>query len=404
MRWKVRNVEELRMRFISAWQTGDDTMTELCAAAGISRDAGYRWRRAYEAEGLAGLRTHSSAPHSHPNAVAPELSKRILAAKRRHPTWGALKLLAHLRQVDPDERWPAASTVSCLLDRAGLTRSRRRRPSCGEPRRALTDYAGPNVVWCIDFKGWFRCGNGDRCDPLTLIDGATRYLLRCQALDKADYGHVKALLEAAFGEYGLPRVLRSDNGSPFATRGFARLSRLAVWLVHLGVRPELTAPGSPDQNGRQERFHRTLKAECANPPAQDLVAQQRRFHRFRREYNEVRPHQALDQMPPSSLYTRSERRWPRRLPMLSYPDGMRRRLVRKSGCIRWKEGLVEVGSVLVGETLGFAPLGDDDGRYWRAFLGPLPLAVFDERYGLWVNEKEAERLVQRYWQNQPWHW
>ena len=231
--------------------------------------------------------------------IAAAISEAALRLRRRHPSWGPRKVRAWLMAHDPATGWPAASTLGRLFDEAGLTVPRRRRGRVPPRTAPFAGCGGPNAVWTADFKGWFRTGDGARCEPFTLLDSFSRYLLRCQAVPRADTSIVQAILEAAFRDYGLPEVLRSDNGAPFAGRGAGGLSRLSVWLIKLTVRPERIDPGSPEQNGRHERMHLTLHRETATPPAADLRAQARRLAAFRRCYNEERPHEAPGQQPPA---------------------------------------------------------------------------------------------------------
>ena len=256
----------------------------------------------------------------------------------------------------------------------------------------------------MDFKGWFRCEDGARCDPFTLMDLSSRYLLRCVALPKLDFTHVQGVLEAAFRQYGLPRVLRSDNGPPFGTNCLAGMSKLSLWLIKLGIRPEHIAKGEPQQNGSLERLHRTLKAECAKPPERTLRRQQRRFEEWRQEYNEERPHQALDDRTPSSCYGRSERFYPRKLTAFRYPAETELRYVSKRGITYWRAGLLEFGKVYANEYVGFRHLNDPDHRYMRVFFQRQPLAYFDEWNQMFAWPKLTKRLMDEYRQQEDWHW
>jgi putative transposase len=272
------------------------------------------------------------------------------------------------------------------------------------PGLPLSPMEEPNQVWCADFKGWFLTGDGKRCHPFTLLDGNTRFLLRCQAVERCDCATVKPILEAAFREFGLPDALQSDNGPPFASQAPAGLSQLAVWLIHLDVWPQRIEPGKPQQNGRQERFHRTLKADTANPPQADRAAQQRSFKQFRREYNEERPHEALDQEPPASRYYPSDRAYPRKIRSPIYPDHWKVRRVRRTACIYWENGLLPVNQFMVGEQVGLAPLGDPEDRYWQLYYRKYPMMVLDTHYMVWIPGKEADRLLKQYPVEEDWCW
>lgn len=363
-----------RARFVIEVEDGDFSMAELCRRYGVSRETGYTWWRRYQEGGWEALQDRSRAPRNHPNQMSERTAEAILAARRRYSRWGPRKLRRRLLERHPREKWPSLSAIGALLKREGLTVPRRRRrtaPPCQQPFAACDQ---PNRVWCADFKGWFRTGDGQRCDPLTISDATTRYLLRCQAVGRPDYTHVQAVFEATFREYGLPEALRTDNGAPFASRGLGGLSRLSVGWVKLGVAVERIKPGHPEQNGRHERMHRTLKEETASPPADNRRAQQRHFDRFRLEYNEERPHDALDLKTPASLYVPSPRPYPSRLPEIEYPDDMVVRKVRPSGAIKWNGAEVFISDVLEGEPVGLLPLDD---RYYRIYFMALPLALFD---------------------------
>ena len=284
MVWKETCVVDERMRFVLAVEAGDVSKAALCREFGISRRVGYKWLSRYREAGVAGLSDRSRAPLTRPGAISAALAERCLSVRRAHPTWGPLKVRAWLLRREPSVVWPSASSIGMLFDREGLTvkrRRRRRTPPWSAPFAACD---GANDVWCIDFKGWFLTGDGTHCEPLTLSDAHSRYLLRCQALGRNDGGHVWPILEAAFREFGLPLALRSDNGPPFASSGAGGLSRLAVKVLKAGVRPERISPGKPQQNGRHERLHLTLKQDTACPPALSLRQQLERFQDFQRVY------------------------------------------------------------------------------------------------------------------------
>ena len=266
--------------------------------------------------------------------------------------WGPRKLKRILERDEPGRVWPAASTMGTLLAREGLVVGRKKRRRTAPYREPLAHADGANRVWCGDFKGWFRTGDGERIDPLTISDAYSRYLLRCQAVEKTDTARVQAIFEAAFREYGLPQAIRTDNGAPFASRALAGLSRLAVWWMKLGIVPERIEAGHPEQNGRHERMHRTLKQETAQPPAANRREQQRALDRFRKEYNQVRPHEALGMRTPGAVYQSSPRRFPARVPEPEYPESMLVRTIGHKGQIRWKKQEVFVSEVLWGEQSG----------------------------------------------------
>lgn len=367
---------EEKVRFIVEYERDEQTMVELCAAFGISRETGYVWLRRYRQSGAEGLLELNRRPERSPRRTRIDLEQAIVGLRQAHMRWGPRKLKEILERDQPGRAWPAASTIGELLKREGLVVARRKRRRTAPYTDPLGHADGPNRVWCADFKGWFRTGNGERIDPLTITDAYSRYLLRSQAVEKTDTARVQAIFEAAFREYGLPQAIRTDNGAPFASTALAGLSRLAVWWIKLGIVPERIAAGHPEQNGRHERMHRTLKQEVATPPAYDRRRQQRELERFRQEYNEVRPHEALGMRTPASVYEPSEREYPRRVPEIEYPAGMEVRSVRAQGCFRWYRDQIFVTEVLWGERIGLLPR---DERWYDLYFGPLLLARFDSR-------------------------
>src|SRR5436309_11161754 len=309
MGWTETCAMDERMRFVIAAEKHEESFAAICRRFSVSRKVGYKWLARYQEAGVLGLLDRSRAPLHHPQAIADESAERCLAVRRTHPSWGPLKVRAYLERRAPAKDWPAASTIGALFDREGLTvkrKLRRRSPPSSAP---FAHCGAANDVWCIDFKGWFLTGDGRRCEPLTLTDAHSRYLLRCQSVAPTDTDHVWPVLDAAFREFGLPLRLRSDNGSPFASRGAGGLSQLSVKVIKAGVLPERIAPGKPQQNGRLERLHLTLLQDTASPPARSLREQLDRLQMFQRLYNEERPHEALGNDTPAEHYTVSARAW-----------------------------------------------------------------------------------------------
>lgn len=352
-------------------------MTELCLRFGISRPIGYKWVKRYKEEGLPGLEERSHAPHRHPQTLDADIVARLFAARRQHPTWGPKKLLAWLERIDGQRLACAPSTAAKWLRQAGLSEARVVRPRNVAYRDPLGSFSGANEVWCVDFKGHFRLGNGSRCVPLTLTDGYSRYLLRCEALARAELASTRRVLEAAFREYGLPRRLRSDNGTPFSSLAVRGISALGVWLIRLGVVPERIAPGKPYQNGRHERMHLTLN-EAIKPPAATLRGQQRRFTAFRRCFNHERPHEALGQQPPASVYEPSPRAMPRRVPEPEYASEVFTRRVQFNGLFHWEGDEWFLSESLRGQTIGLEPVGEER---WRIWFCHYALGVLDRKVG-----------------------
>jgi putative transposase len=360
-----------RMRFIARILAGEDEMTALCREYGISRKTGYKWLGRYRLEGPAGLAERSHAPLRHGQAHDVAVVQAVLGLRERWPRWGPKKLRVKLAERHPELSVPAASTMGDWLRREGLVARSRRRRRCPAYAQPFATVTAANDVWCTDFKGWFRTADGGRCDPFTLTDAHSRYLLRCQAVARPDEEHVRPIFEAAFKEYGLPLAIRSDNGPPFASSGVGGLSRLAVWWIKLGISPERIVAGKPQQNGRHERVHRTLKQETAAPPALSLLAQQQRFDAFRMAYNEERPHEALGQKTPASRYAPALRRYPDRLEDPPYGGDVAVRRVRSKGQIKWAGELIFVGEALIGEPVGVVETegGDWLVRYADVELG-----------------------------------
>lgn len=374
MPWKDHEVTEERWRFIEDWNSGDFHIAELCEHYGVTRKTGYKWLDRYLAQGIKGLQDKSRAPHHHPNEVGAEMEERIIAMREQHPRWGAPKIRGRLVLDRIGETIPAESTIGEILKRNGLTVPRKRRRSSRGGEQQLAEAAGPNRVWCADYKGWFRTQDGSRIDPLTISDQYSRYLFRCQAVAAADYLHTKAVMEAAFREYGLPERMRTDNGAPFGSNGESGLTGLTVWWIKLGIVPEHIQPGKPQQNGRHERMHRTLKQETASPPAANRRTQQARFNQFRKQYNEQRPHQALGQQPPANFYQPSARPYPTRLTEVEYPTGWTLRRISPAGQLRWGGEYVFVAHPLAGETVGLEQI---DERHWKVWFSFHQIGVLD---------------------------
>ena len=378
MPWRETSPMEERVEFVHEYESGLFTMTELAAQYGISAKTGYKWLARYEAEGLPGLGDRSRRPHASPQATDPDLVEALIAVRRRHPRWGAKKLLAVVRREDPHGAWPARSTVCALLTRRGLVTAPRRRPRAVPTRLPiLAPITRANEVWTTDFKGEFRTGDGAYCYPLTVRDGFSRFVLRCDALRGRWSDVTQRRFARAFAEYGLPDRIRSDNGGPFASPGLAGLSRLSVWWMRLGIVPERIAPGHPEQNGSHEQFHSVLKAHTARPAAPNCAAQQQRFRRFCREYNNERPHEALQDCTPATCYQPSARSLPTRLPSLDYPGHMEVRRVSSCGTVSWDGAALFVATGLAGEDVAFEEV--DDGL-WTLRFATVALARYDERH------------------------
>jgi putative transposase len=375
MGWKETCALDEKLRFVAERLRGEVSMVESCVRYGISRETGYEVMRRYRAEGAAGLEPRSRAPHRPANAMEPSIAAAIIALRQERPFWGPKKLRAVLQRSNPAIVWPAASTIGDLLRREGLSAARRRRRTAVPLSRPFDPVAAPNDLWCIDLKGWFRTRDGARCDPLTLSDAYSRYLIECRIVEPTTAG-IAPVVEQAMRDLGLPRALRSDNGSPFASSGAGGLTRLAVQWIKLGIRLERIEPGAPQQNGRHERMHATLKAETSRPPAASLAEQQRRFDRFRHDFNDNRPHEALGQVPPTSRYQASPRAYPDRIEEPWYDADHAVRRVKTSGEIKWGGDLVFVSEALAGEPVGVAETEHGD---WIVRFADVELGLIDRR-------------------------
>jgi putative transposase len=365
-------VVDKRMRLMMAIEERVESFAAICRRFGVSRKTGYKWLGRFEEAGVDGLKDRSRAPLLHPQAMTDETAEHCLEVRRAHPTWGPVKVRVWLARRAPRTKWPVASVIGDLFDREGLTvkrRLRRRSPPSSAPFAACT---AANDVWCTDFKGWFLTGDGTHCEPLTLSDAHSRYLLRCQAVGRTDDEHVWPVLDAAFREFGLPRALRSDNGPPFASRGVGGLSKLSVKVIKAGVVPERIAPGKPQQNGRLERLHLTLLQDTANPPARSLRQQLDRFKDFQRLYNEERPHAALGNATPAEHYAASPRRFDGVLREPEYSSNHDVRRVRYNGEIKWRGDTIYISQALIGEPIG---LLEDENGDCTVVYGPILLGI-----------------------------
>jgi putative transposase len=370
MPWKELRPVDQRRDFVLAHLRGDKTMTQLCREFGVARKTGYKWVERFFESGLPGLADLSRAPQRCPHALDEATAEAIVELRGKHPTWGPKKLLAYLSAKKPDITWPSHSTIGAVLKRHGLVQERRRRsrtPRSSHPLAAATE---PNVVWCADFKGKFRVGH-QYCTPLTISDARSRFLLECRKTEGERTEPVKTVFEHVFHEYGLPLRIRTDNGSPFASKAVGGLSRLSIWWVKLGILPERIEPGHPEQNGRHERMQRTLKLETASPARSTMDAQQAAFDCFRYTYNYERPHEALDQQTPASLYTPSPRPMPSSVGEPEYPEDFELRRVNTDGKVKFNTTHLSLSILLTGETVGLEEV--DAG--WQLWFGPIYLGL-----------------------------
>jgi len=365
-----------RRQFILDVKTGIWSFSALCERYGISRQNGYKWLRRYEEHGDAGLYERSRAPKSCPHKTSPEIEALIIAARKARPTWGGGALVGWIAKKDPTMAplLPAASTAHEILVRHGMIKRRRKRRGLPPTNPPVTQPKAPNDVWTIDFKGDFRTRDGKRCYPLTMADDFSRFLLVCKTLPSTSGSEAKPYIEAAFRKFGLPEVIRSDNGTPFASVGLGRLSRLSVWWIRLGIRIERIQPGKPTQNARHERMHKTLKRDTAKPPAGDARAQQRAFNTFIDRYNHEKPHKAHGGRTPSDFYCTSYRPYPEQVPQPEYPGFYEVRKVSHHGYVRLRGHQFFLSNTLGGEYVGLHEVHDD---LWSIDFGNVELARYD---------------------------
>jgi putative transposase len=373
MSWQGVTVMDQRIRFIGEYLKGYFPFNELCFQFSVSRKTGYKWVQRYEEQGLDGLNNRSTRPHNSPNGTDTAIIEAIVAARLKHPSWGPKKLLQIIS--NRYKELPAISTTADILRRRGLIAPRKRRLRRAHPGCPKSTANEPNEIWTADYKGHFKMGNRQYCYPLTVCDMHSRYLLGCEGHDAISLDQTKRYFTKLFNEYGLPQRIRTDNGVPFASNAIARLSTLSVWWIKLGIYPEQIEPGKPQQNGKHERMHRTLKKEATIPAEKDLRAQQRRFNTFRKEYNTERPHEALDMKTPASIYVSSPRTMPNKLEHFDYPSHFEVRMVSKNAAIRWHNRFVPVSSTLIKEYVGFEEV--EDGIY-NVYFNELLIGRFIE--------------------------
>lgn len=375
MPWTETNPVLERHHFAHDFESGHWTMTELCLRYGISRTAGYKWLDRYQQSGLRGLHDHSRAPRSCPHQTPDKIVQLILDENGRYG-WGARKIRKRLSGLHPDLELPARSTISDILERHGRVRARHTKRRWKHPGAAPFNTVAPNQIWTVDFKGQFRTRDGIYCYPLTIVDHFSRCLLCCHGLLDVRTEGVKRQFLRLFREHGMPDAIRSDNGAPFASTGIHGLSKLNVWWLKLGITHQRITPGSPQENGAHERMHKTLKAKVTKPPAANLNLQQRGFNSFRNTYNNIRPHEALDDETPASRWTPSSRAYPERIPKPEYPAHLEIRRVSNCGTFRINCAQVFLSQTLNGEDIGLEEVQDG---LWNIVYYNVLLGRFDER-------------------------
>jgi putative transposase len=376
MPWMEVHKVDLRRELIYRY-LNKEKVTDLCREYGISRKTAYKYIHRFQAFGLDGLKDQSRRPHHLASQTDALTEQMILDTKFDHPSWGAKKLKPALERQYPDIVFPAVSTISAILSRHGLIRPRTRRLKRSVPISQLRTSHEPNEIWCVDFKGQFQTQDRKYCYPLTITDHSSRYLLACEALFSPSIQESLPVFKECFSKYGLPQVIRSDNGSPFASlQSPFGLTQLSVWLVKLGIILERIDPGHPEQNGRHERMHRTLKEEACQKPATNLFTQQDRFETFKTIYNTVRPHEAINQETPASRYHKSDRSFPATLGDCEYPHHTLTRRVDSSGRISlYGNRLIRISKVFAGELLGFK----DYNNSWLVSFSCYDIGTIDKK-------------------------
>jgi transposase InsO family protein len=378
--WREAPMDQ-REAMVMQWLSGRYTGAEVAARFETTRTTLYAWVRRYRESGRAGLVDRPPVAQTCPHRTPAAIEARLVAARQRYG-WGPKKLYSRLRDQDPGTPWPQPSTIGDILRRHGLVEPRRRRRVTATPFRQPVEAHAPGDVMTVDCKGEFRLRNGPYCYPLTMMDRASRFLLACEALRSTAYAGVWPVFERVFRTVGMPAAVQSDNGVPFATaQALARISRLSVQLMKLGIQPVLNTPGRPDQNGAHERMHRELKRETTRPPERHLRAQQARFDRFRQIYNEERPQEALGQTPPARHFVPSRRPYPERGIVLAYPSHLEVRKVSTNGQISLGGHFWFLSEALAGEYVGLEAI--DDGL-WSVQFNTFELGRFDERTGTWT--------------------
>jgi transposase InsO family protein len=366
-----------KIEFINEWKSGKYTFKSLCESFGIARSLGYRLCSRYSSEGESGLEPRSKAPHTIANRTLTEIEMALCERRVEYPRMGADKLLTLLEGEFSKDELPAVSTAHLILKRAGLIKPKRRFRRV-EPVKPIFDPGLPNEVWSADFKGKFRMGNGEYCHPLTVADSKSRYVFLAKGVLNPTFEACKQGFEEVFREYGLPKQMHTDNGPPFGcVKSICRLTRLAVWLLELGIEPVYSDPGHPEQNGRHERMHRELKGEATRPPGYNLQGQQRKLNAFLRFYNEIRPHDAIGKRPPIKAHTQSTKHYPDLIREWDYPKEFVERRVSRNGAIRWgHDRWVGVSTALNEKRIGLEPVGDG---IWRVYFRQKMLGYFSEK-------------------------
>lgn len=375
MSWRNICPMDEKIKFIAAIKEGSLSMTDLCNNFGISRKTGYKWLERYESHGPSGLEDRVRARLTQEHRIQDSKVNSILQLKAKYMNWGPKKLKIRLEHDNPDTVWPAASTIGDILKQHGLVDRRKKRKRVPPFTQPFSECNESNDSWSADFKGQFLLGNNKYCYPVTITDNFSRYILACDGYLNPTLENVKRSFKYAFIDYGLPNSIKTDNGTPFSSTSIAGLSQLAIWWIKLGILPERIDPGHPEQNGRHERMHKTLKHDTASPPQKTLSAQNELFDNFKQEFNYQRPHEAIGNKTPSEIYNRSSREYTGIVPKIMYDDDYTVRMVRHNGQIKWKGKTFYLTRLLHGEPVG---LKEFDNGMWEIMFSFLKLGVLNE--------------------------
>lgn len=375
MPWKETCVMDCKIQLISDYLSNQYSITDLSRIYCVSRKTVYKWITRYQDNGIDGLHNHSRAPNNNPHAVPDDVIKEIVKTKMRFKKWGPKKVMDYLRREFPDQYWPVDSTAGEILKKAGLVHKRRKRQRVPAYPIPLTSINESNKCWSADFKGDFLMRNHKRCYPLTITDNYSRYLLACRGLTSTCYLDSKDWFENVFREYGLPEIIRTDNGTPFASRSVGGISRLSKWWIDLGIRPERIKPGRPMENGKHERMHKSLKEAVCIEPGLHMDMQQKYFDSYIHEYNELRSHEGIGRKTPASVYNSSLRLYPEKIRPVEYEEGDVTRNVRHNGEIKFKGKTAYISELLIKETIA---LDQIDEKKWKIRYSFFELGILNE--------------------------
>lgn len=383
MPWKDKTMREEKVSFIKDWESGNYTVTDLSNYYEISRQSAYNIIRRYKELGITAFDRQSRAPKTHPNKTKESVEELIINIRKKYKNWGPKKIQIILSREYGMQKIPSGMTINRILNEHGLIKKSKHIRRI-KPINPIYEARKCNEIWSADFKGKFKMGNKKYCHPLTIADKYSRFIIDIKGYYSENYKQTRATFKKAFQTFGLPKQIHTDNGNPFASAmSVRRYSRLSYWFIELGVDPIFSDPGRPQQNGKHERMHKDLKAACAKPPSYNLIHEQRRLNKFKDEYNEIRPHESLGMATPSSYYKASRIVYPGKAKEYIYAEGIDRRIVTKTGALRWRsKDYVMISNALIGKNIGMEEMGEG---IWRIYYRHVFLGYFNE------NKKERGR-------------